>query len=72
MSSQSSECKHPYKPHISYNNHGTSYCLGIKFLGMNITENLNWPIHVHSLFASLSGVYYITKSLKDVMSLHMI
>ena len=72
MSSQSSECKHPYKPHISYNNHGTSYCLGIKFLGMNITENLNWPIHVHSLFASLSGVYYITKSLKDVTSLHMI
>jgi len=39
---------------------------------MNITENLKWHIHICSLCASMSKVYYIIKSLKDVMSINMI
>jgi len=32
---------------------------------MNVTENLNWRVHVRSLCASLGKIYYIIKSLKD-------
>jgi len=62
-------CRLLYKLHISYHNN-ISYCS--EFLGMNITENLKWHIHISSLCASLSKVYYIIKSLKDVMSFNMI
>jgi len=46
--------------------------LRIKMLSMNNTENLNCLIHLHFPCASLSKVYYIIKSLKDVMSFQMI
>jgi hypothetical protein len=41
-------------------------------LRMNNTENLNCHIHLHFLCASLSKVYYIIKSLKDVTSFQML
>jgi hypothetical protein len=46
--------------------------LNIKTLSMNNTENLKCHIHLHFLCASLSKVYYIIKSLKDVMSFQLI
>jgi hypothetical protein len=71
MSFRSSQCRHLYKPYISYHNN-ISYCSELKFLGMNINEKLKWHIHICSLCASLGKVYYIIKSLKDVMSFNMI
>jgi len=49
-----------------------SYCSELKFLAMNITDNLRWHTHICSLCASLNKIYYIIKSLKDVMSFQMI
>jgi len=60
----SSKCRHPYKPQISYNENDIAYSSELKFIVMNIIENLNCLIHVRSLCANLSKVYYIIKSLK--------
>ena len=49
-----------------------SYCLELKFVAMNITDNLRWHTHICSLCASLNKIYYIIKSVKDVMSFQMI
>ena len=57
MSFLSSQCRHPWQPHISYYNNDISYCSALKFLGMNITENLNWYINVCFLCVSLSRVH---------------
>jgi len=79
MSLHSSQCRHPYKPCIcccccsnssssssNNNNNIISCCSEFKFLGMNVTENLDWHIHVQSLCGSLGKIYYIIKSLKDM------
>jgi hypothetical protein len=66
MSFHSSHCRHRYKPHVCYNENDISYASELKFVVVNITENLNCLIHICSLCASLSKVYYIIKSLKDV------
>jgi hypothetical protein len=52
MSLHSSQCRHPHKPYIFYNNNDISYGSELKFLGMNVTENLNW--HIHILFVCQS------------------
>jgi hypothetical protein len=60
------------KPSIFYNGAEISYKLVVKFLGINITENLNWHTHIKSLCSSLSKAYFIIKTLKDAMSYHII
>jgi hypothetical protein len=50
----------------------TTHSSELKFLGLTITNNLNWKTQIQSLCVSLSKVYYILKSLKGVMSLHII
>jgi hypothetical protein len=57
---------------MSFHSSQCRQCSEFKFLGMNITAHLKWYIHIWSLCASLSKVYYIIKSFKDVMSFHMI
>jgi hypothetical protein len=39
---------------------------------MNITENLNWHVHIRAVCVGLSYGYYVTESLKDDVSFHMI
>jgi hypothetical protein len=60
------------KPSIFYNGVEISYKSVVKFLGINITESLNWHTHINSLSSSLSKVYFLIKTLKDTMSYHMI
>jgi hypothetical protein len=43
----------------------------ITFLGIYITENLRWQIHIRSPCHSLNKAYCIIKSLKDVLSINM-
>jgi len=44
----------------------------LKFVGLFITENLAWHVQTHSLCAWLSKVYYMIKSLRDIISTHML
>jgi hypothetical protein len=60
------------KPSIFCNVAEISYKLVVKFLGINITEILNWHTHINSLGSSLSKVYFIIRTLNDIMSYHMI
>ena len=45
--------KPPYKPSIVLQNSEITYKTEVKFLGMNITENLNWQAHMHPPKVSL-------------------
>jgi hypothetical protein len=62
--------RHPSRPHIMFkrNEIGTE----LTFLGLFIMENLAWHVQINSLSARLSKVYYMIKSLRDVMSTHML
>jgi hypothetical protein len=51
-----------------FNRNEIAYSSEIKFLGPYIMENLAWHVQIHSLCASLSKVYYMIKSLRDIMS----
>jgi hypothetical protein len=48
------------------------YSAETKFLGIYITETLKWNSHVQSLATKLSKVSYMIKSLKEILSQHMI
>ena len=39
---------------------------------MNITENLNWQTHIHSLCRGLSKIYCTIKALKNTLSNYML
>jgi hypothetical protein len=64
--------RHPCRPHIMFNRNKIAWSSELTFLGLFMTENLAWRIKTHSLCASLSKVYYMIKSLRDVMSTHML
>jgi hypothetical protein len=63
---------HPIRPHIIFKNKEIAYNSELKFLGLFITENLTWHAQIHSLCASLSKIYYMIKSLRNVISIQMI
>jgi hypothetical protein len=44
----------------------------VKFVGIIIPENLSWQPHIHTLCHSLSTTSYIIKSLKNILSNHML
>jgi hypothetical protein len=44
----------------------------LKFLGLFIMENSPWHVPVHSFHAGLSKVYYMIKSLREVIYIHML
>jgi hypothetical protein len=60
------------KPRVVYNDKEINYCSQSKLLGLHITENLNWKIHIQNLYLNLCHIFYIIKSLKDTISLQMI
>jgi hypothetical protein len=72
ISLHSHQNQHPGRPHITFNGNKIAYNSELKFLGIFIMENLAWHVQIHSLCASLSKAYYITKSLRHVMSTHML
>jgi hypothetical protein len=55
-----------------YNNKEINYYSQSKLLGLYITENLNWKMHIQNLYLNLSQIYYIIKSLKYTVSRQMI
>ena len=62
----------PGKPHTMFNRNTISYSSELIFLGIFITENLAWHVQIHSICSSMSKAYYIIKSLRDIMSTHML
>ena len=64
--------KPPFKPRILLQNKEIDYVPDVKFLGMCITENLNWQAHVCYLCHSLSKTFFIIKSVKNNLSSHVL
>jgi hypothetical protein len=60
------------RPHIVFNNSEITYSSELRFLGIDITENLKWNIHIQSLCSKLSKSSYIIKSLRGVLSPNML
>jgi len=54
------------------NGNEIAYSSELKFVGLFIMENLAWNVQTHSLCARLSKVYCMIKSLRDIMSTHML
>jgi hypothetical protein len=46
------------KPNIIYKNIVIPCSPNIKFLGITLTENLKWYVHIHSLHKSLNKAYF--------------
>ena len=68
MSFHLCQLKPLYKPHILLLNTEIVYMSDVKFLGMYIAENLILQAHICSLCHSLSKIYYIIRSLKNIPS----
>ena len=64
--------KPPFKPCILLQNKEINYMPEVKFLGMCITENLSWQAHICSFCHSLSETFFIIKSVKNILSSHVL
>jgi hypothetical protein len=51
---------------------GITYKSKLRFLGICITENIEWEAQVQSLSSKVSKISYIIKSLKEIMSPYVI
>ena len=72
ISCHSHQNRHPCRPCIMFNRNEIAYSSELKFVGLFITDNLASLVQIHSLCASLSKGYYMIKSLRDIMSTHML
>ena len=54
-----------YKPYILLQKKGIEYMTEVKFLGLYMTEHLNWQAHSRFLCDSLSKNFFIIKSVKN-------
>jgi hypothetical protein len=57
---------------ITFNSSEIAYSSELQFLVLFVTGNLAWHVEMHPLCASLSQIYYMVKSLRNVTSNHMI
>jgi hypothetical protein len=53
------------KPRIIYNDQLIPYKTDVKFLGIQITEQLSWNTHVKFICPNLNKAYFIIKMLKE-------
>jgi hypothetical protein len=58
-----------YRHIFCLNNRKIIYSSTVKFLGINITENLNWTTHTQHVCIKLNRTLYLIKSLRDSVSL---
>ena len=64
MSFHDRQVKDPIRPQVTLNGTPLDYVADLKFLGLHITETLNWNIHLQTLAHKLSKVAFMIKSLK--------
>ena len=72
MSFHNRQVKVPIKPKVTLNGSSLEYVADLKFLGIYITETLNWNTHVQLLAHKLSKVSFMIKTLKETLSPYMI
>jgi hypothetical protein len=72
MSFHIKQKRYSLRPHVTFKNMDIAIKSELKFLGIYITGNLKWCFYVKSLSQKLSKIYYIIKSLKEVMSPTMV
>jgi len=64
--------KDPIRPQVTLNETTLDYVVDLKFLGIHITETLNWNIHLQTLIHKLSKVAFMIKSLNEILSPYMV
>jgi hypothetical protein len=57
-----------YRPSLYFNNKEITYTSNLKFLGIHITDDLSWSIHIQYLCQKLNKVLCLIKSLHDSVS----
>jgi hypothetical protein len=72
MSHQTKQSRFPMRPKITYRNTDIAYESNTKFLGIHITENIKWTIHICILRLQLSKGCYIIKLVQGILGLGMI
>jgi hypothetical protein len=72
MSFHFKKSRHDYRPQIYYNSIKILYSNKVKFLGLDITENLNWKNHIQVVGAKLSKTIFIIKVLKGALSTNLL
>ena len=72
MSFHNRQSKFFMKLQVSLNKVNLKYTAEMKFLGILITETLNWNSHVQSLANKLSNILFMIKSWKGILSPYMI
>jgi hypothetical protein len=60
------------KPLVTFNKMTVDYTAEIKFLGIQITDTLKWHSHIQLLASKLSKAAFMIKSLKEILSPHLI
>jgi hypothetical protein len=56
------------KPRFVYNDQLIPYKTDVKFLGIQITEQLSWNTHIKFICSNLNKAYFIIKTLKETTS----
>ena len=72
ISFHANQRKYFTRPCIKFHEKEITYNSEIKFLGLNITENLAWQAHIDTVGASLSQIYYMIKYLRNATSTQML
>jgi len=60
------------KPKVIINKMNLHYTGETKFLGIHITESLQWNAHIKALACKLSKVAFMIKSLREILSTYMV
>jgi hypothetical protein len=60
------------KPSTVYNEANIPYKSDVKSLGIQITGNLRWDIHIKSICPNINKAYFFITTLKDTMSYKII
>jgi len=72
MSFHNRQVKDPIRPQVTLNGTPLDYVADLIFLGIHITETLNWNIHLQTLAHKLSKVAFMIKSLNEILSPYMV
>jgi hypothetical protein len=60
------------KPSKVYNDLEIPYKSVVKFLGIQITENMSWNTHIKSVCPNLNKAHFIIRTLKETTSYNII
>jgi hypothetical protein len=60
------------KPHTVFKDMDISYKGKTKFLGLYLTDDIKWKVHIEHLSKILNRNYYVIKSLKDITIINIL